>query len=262
MAEQFITLTTDFGTASPFVAAMKGVILGINPALRIIDLSHEIPPFGLRHAAFFLAESLPYFPPESLHVIVVDPGVGSSRAVLHVRVAGQQLLVPDNGCWTLLAQKDKQPPEVIHVTQTRYCRQNISTTFHGRDIFAPVAAHLSLGVPPSQLGTPVNEWQKLDWPGPVADAQGITGEVVFVDHFGNMITNIAGTSLPAGGQVRIAVAGGVEVPRVRTYSDAPVGTLVGLVSSSGFVEVAESQGNASRRLGLGVGAAIRVDWES
>jgi S-adenosylmethionine hydrolase len=262
MAEQFITLTTDFGTASPFVAAMKGVILGINPAVRIIDLSHEIPPFDLRHAAFFLAESLPYFPQETLHVIVVDPGVGSSRAVLHVRVAGQRLLVPDNGCWTLLAQKNRRSPEVIRVTETRYCRHTISATFRGRDIFAPVAANLSLGLPPDQLGAPVSGWQKLDWPAPVIDAQGITGEVVFVDHFGNLITNISGASLPAGAQVRITLGSGIEVPRVRTYSDASVGTLVGLVSSSGFVEVAEVQGNASRRLALSVGAAVRVDWKS
>ncbi len=261
MAEQFITLTTDFGTASPFVAAMRGVILGINPVVRIIDLSHDIPPFDVRHVSFFLAESLPYFPPGTLHVIVVDPGVGSSRAVLHVTVAGQRLLVPDNGCWTLLAEKDKRSPEVIRVTETRYCRHTISATFHGRDIFAPVAANLSLGLPPDQLGAAVNEWQKLDWPAPVVDAQGITGEVVFVDHFGNLITNISGASLPAGAQVRITLAGGIEVPRVRTYSDAPMGTLVGLVSSSGFVEVAEVQGNASRRLALGVGAAVRVDWK-
>src|SRR5258708_7667826 len=113
MADPIITLTTDFGTDSPFVAAMKGVLLSINPAARLIDLSHDIPPFDVRHVSFFLAEALPYFPPGTLHVVVVDPEVGSHRDVLFVAVAGQRLLVPDNGCWTLLAEGHSRPLRVI-----------------------------------------------------------------------------------------------------------------------------------------------------
>jgi S-adenosylmethionine hydrolase len=262
MADQIITLTTDFGTASPFVAAMKGVILSINPAARIIDLSHEIPPFSLRHASFFLAEALPYFPPGTLHVVVVDPEVGTSRAVLHVCVAGQRLLVPDNGCWTLLAEGHARPLHVIRVAEPRFWRPIVSATFHGRDIFAPVAAYLSLGINPAELGPTVTEWRELKWPTPARHANNITGEVIFVDHFGNMITNISGaviSSTPAN--ARISLPGGIEARRVRAYTDAPNGTLVALVSSSGLLEIAEVQGNASRRLSLGVGAPIRVDWK-
>jgi S-adenosylmethionine hydrolase len=262
MAEQIITLTTDFGTASPFVAAMKGVILSINPAARIVDLSHEIPPFSLRHASFFLAEALPYFPPGTLHVVVVDPEVGTSRAVLLVCVAGQRLLVPDNGCWTLLAEGNARPLHVIRVSEPRFWRPIVSATFHGRDIFAPVAAYLSLGINPAELGPTVTEWRQLDWPAPARHAHNITGEVIFVDHFGNLITNISGACLAATpAKARITIAGGTEARRVRAYTDAPTGTLVALVSSSGLLEVAEVQGNASRRLGLGVGAAVRVDWK-
>jgi S-adenosylmethionine hydrolase len=262
MAEQIITLTTDFGTASPFVAAMKGVILSINSAARIIDLSHEIPPFSVRHAAFFLAEALPYFPTGTLHVVVVDPEVGSDRAVLFVAVAGQRLLVPDNGCWTLLAEGRTRPLRVIRVTEKRFWRPIVSPTFHGRDIFAPVAGYLSLGINPTELGPTVTEWRQLDWPAPARNADSITGEVIFVDHFGNLITNICGAALAAApSPIRITLAGGTEAKRVRTYSDAPVGTLVGLVSSNGLLEVAEVQGHASRRLLLGVGAAVRVEWK-
>src|SRR5689334_6880379 len=146
MAQPIITLTTDFGSRSPFVAAVKGVILSINPEARLVDLSHEIPPYDIRHAAFFLADAVPYFPPGTLHVVVVDPGVGGERAILHVTVGEQRLLVPDNGCWILLARG--QSPSVIRVSEPRFWRPVVSSSFHGRDIFAPVAAHLGLGVNP------------------------------------------------------------------------------------------------------------------
>src|SRR5262245_9010783 len=163
MADSIITLTTDFGTSSPFVAAMKGVILGINPAARIVDLTHDIPPHDLRHVSFFLAESLPYFPPGSLHVVVVDPEVGTSRNVLFVAVANQRLLVPDNGCWTLLAEGHAQPLRVLRLAEKRFWRPTVCNTFHGRDIFAPVAAYLSLGVNPGDLGPEVTRWRELSW---------------------------------------------------------------------------------------------------
>jgi len=146
MAEVPITLTTDFGEGSPYVAAMKGVVLALNPNARLLDLSHTIPPQDLYHAAFFLRSALPYFPPGTIHVIVVDPGVGTSRAALYVETAGERLLVPDNGCWTPFAQTVAQPPVVVRLAEPRYWRPHVSATFHGRDIFAPVAAHLSLAL--------------------------------------------------------------------------------------------------------------------
>ena len=170
MPDPIITLTTDFGTDSPFAAAMKGVILSINPAVRLVDLSHDVPPFDVRHVSFFLAEALPYFPPGTLHVVVVDPGVGSNRSVLFVAVAGQRLLAPDNGCWTLLAEGHSKPLRVIRLAEPRFWRPIVSPTFHGRDIFAPAAAYLSLGINPAELGPTVTEWKQLAWPAPCATA--------------------------------------------------------------------------------------------
>lgn len=263
MADAIITLTTDFGTASPFVAAIKGVILSINPAAHITDLSHDIPPYDVRHAAFFLAEALPYFPPGTLHVVVVDPEVGSDRAVLYASVAGQRLLVPDNGVWTLLANAHQdQPIRVVRITEPRFFRPVVSATFHGRDIFAPVAAYLSLGVSPAELGPTITKWRQIDWPTARVEPDGLTGEVIFVDHFGNLITNISPSCLaPAGKRAWQARIGEHAVARrVRTYHDATPGEVVALFSSSGLLEVAEVQGNAASRLSLGVGAPVRVSW--
>jgi S-adenosylmethionine hydrolase len=260
MSDPIITLTTDFGKRSPFVAAMKGVILSINPSARILDLSHDIPPFDLRHVSFFLAEALPYFPAGTIHVVVVDPEVGGDRDVLFVSVANQRLLAPDNGCWTLLAERHAQPLRVLRVTEPRYWRPTVSHTFHGRDIFAPVAAYLSLGVNPSEVGRVVTSWRELSWPAPARVPDGLRGEVIFVDHFGNLITNLCGAALTAAAKLRVWIGEGVEARRVRTYADGKVGELVALVNSSGLLEVAEVQGDASRRLGLGAGAPARVEW--
>jgi S-adenosylmethionine hydrolase len=264
MAQPIITLTTDFGTRSPFVAAVKGVILSVNPDAHIVDLSHDIPPYDLRHAAFFLADALPYFPPGTLHVVVVDPGVGGERAILYVAVGDQRLLVPDNGCWAVLADRHGPPCEVIRVTEPRFWRPAVSATFHGRDIFAPVAAHLSLGVDPIQLGPRTTQWQQPAWPTPANRPDGIAGEVLFVDGFGNLITNISSADLAAAGPRPGRVClGSTVVPRlVRTYSDAAPGELVALVSSNGLLEVAEVQGNAARRLSAGPGASVLVEWPS
>jgi S-adenosylmethionine hydrolase len=262
MADTLITLTTDFGTDSPYVAAMKGVILSINPAARLVDLSHDIPPQDVRHTAFFLAEAVPYFPPGTIHVVVVDPGVGSDRAALYVSVAGQRLLVPDNGCWTLLAECHAQPRRVLRLAEARFWRPTVSATFHGRDVFAPVAGYLSLGINPAELGPPMTKWVQPVWPAPVKTAEGITGEVLFVDHFGNLITNIAGAILPAGNRpVQITINGTPVARRVRTYADAQKGELVALVCSSGLMEVAVAQGSAAQRLGVTAGAAVSVAWQ-
>lgn len=255
-----ITLTTDFGDGSPYVAAMKGVILGVNRGARLLDLSHRIPPQDIRHAAFFLAGALPYFPTGVLHVVVVDPGVGTERAVLYVEVGGHRLLVPDNGCWTELAHGIAQPPTVIRVTERRYWRPEVSATFHGRDIFAPVAGHLSRGLDPRQLGPVTSEWVQLQSPAPVLGPERLAGEVIFVDDFGNLLTNIPGAAFTAlqDRAVRITVAGHQVPRRVRTYGEAEPGSLVALVSSNGSLEVAVTQGSAAARLGVRAGAQVEV----
>src|SRR5262245_5025923 len=166
MNEPIITLTTDFGADSPYVAAMKGIILGINSQARIVDLSHHIPPQDIAHAGFFLTAAIPFFPPGVIHVVVVDPGVGSERAVLYVEAAGHRLLVPDNGCWTEFAQILPAPPVVRRVSESCYWRPTVSATFHGRDIFAPVAGWLSRGLNPENLGPLVSNWAHLEMPAP------------------------------------------------------------------------------------------------
>lgn len=278
MPEPLITLTTDFGTGSPYVAALKGVILGINPWARLIDLSHTIPPQDLHHVGFFLRTVLPCFAAGPIHVVVVDPGVGSDRHLLYVEVAGHRLLVPDNGCWTSLDSPG--PAQVRRLTEPRFWRQPVSATFHGRDILAPVAAHLSLGLDPADLGPVASDWERLEQSRPTFDRASdcVRGRVQFVDPFGNLITDISSNALyvmtqtaPAGGgqrstrqmhnwpaSLRVRV-GDAEVGRyVRTYADAEPGRLVFLFSSDNLLEVAVTQGNAARDLGASVGTPVAI----
>jgi S-adenosylmethionine hydrolase len=260
MTDPLITLTTDFGEDAPYVAALKGVILGINPRARVLDLSHAIPPQDLRHTAFFLKTAIPYFPREAIHVIVVDPGVGSERALLYVEVAGHQLLVPDNGCWTPLIPPGNAIPTVRVLADPHYWRQPVSATFHGRDILAPAAAWLSRGVSPELLGPVVSKWVNLPIPKPELGPDRLRGEVIFVDHYGNLITNIPGEAFLAlrDRSLRVSVGNAETSLKVRTYSDAAPGTLVALVSSSGMLEVAVVQGSAAARTGAALGTPVTV----
>jgi S-adenosylmethionine hydrolase len=260
MPDPIITLTTDFGAAAPYAAAMKGVILALNPAARLVDLTHQIPPQDVRHAAFFLMSAVPYFPPGTIHVVVVDPGVGTERAILYVEAGGQRLLAPDNGCWTLLAGES---PRVIRLAEPRFWRQPVSATFHGRDIFAPVAARLGLGTDPALLGPPAAEWARLTVPAPRPVEGGTVGEIIFIDDFGNIITNIrAEWARPPD----LLILGGASLRRgadfrwVRSYGEAEPGSLVALVSSVGLFEVAVNQGNAAERLSVRVGDPMTVGW--
>jgi S-adenosyl-L-methionine hydrolase (adenosine-forming) len=260
MPDPIITLTTDFGADSPYVAAMKGVILAINPAARLVDLSHQIWAQCVRHAAFFLAQTIPHFPPEVIHVVVVDPGVGTERALLYVEIDGHRILAPDNGCWTILKGT---PRMVIRLTERKYWREVVSNTFHGRDILAPVAAHLSQGVDPALLGPELQNWEKLEMPAPVDLADGVGGEVIFIDHFGNLITNIPASLVQPGRPTRLIV-GGRECPNfvwARAYADVELDEVVLLISSSGFVEIAVNQGSAAHRFGSAIGTPVLVGWK-
>jgi S-adenosylmethionine hydrolase len=258
MADSIITLTTDFGDDSPYVAAMKGVILALNPAARLVDLSHQIPPQDVTHSAFFLPACVPLFPAGTIHVIVIDPGVGTDRALLYVEIGGQRLLVPDNGCWTTLI--GDQAPIVIRLEEQRFWRQPVSHTFHGRDILAPVAGHLSLGADPHLLGPAVSEWVRWEEPRPSVKPNELVGEVVFVDHFGNLISNIPGDAFRALATrpVRISIGGQEVRRRVDSYAQAKPGELVALISSSGRLEIAVVNGNAARHVQAKVGTPIQV----
>jgi len=260
MDNPLITLTTDFGDASPYVAAMKGVILGIHPQARLLDLSHHIPPQHLRHTAFFLLHALPYFPRGVIHVIVVDPGVGSERALLYVDLDGHQLLVPDNGCWTPLAAGLSRRPVVRRLAEPLFWRPTVSATFHGRDILAPVAAWLSRGLDPDLLGPLQTKWVQLDMPAPSLEPDRVSGEVIFVDPFGNLITNISADMLASlkGRPVRVAIGGEVVAGLARTYAEVAPGTLLALISSGGLLEVAVNQGSAAERLRVSAGAPVQI----
>ena len=193
-------------------------------------------------------------------MVVVDPGVGTSRALLYVEIGHHRLLVPDNGCWTELARRLGGPPLVIRLTEPRYWRQTVSTTFHGRDILAPAAAWLTLDLDPDRLGQPTSDWADFRLPSPEATPDRVKGEVIFVDRFGNLITNIPVEAIEklAGRALRTTVGDDAIPQFVRAYGDAPAGTLVALVSSAGTLEIAVVNGSTASQLHRGVGTLVEV----
>lgn len=260
MSSPLITLTTDFGAASPYVAVMKGVILSINPDARILDLTHVIRPQDLRHASYFLTTALPYFPASTIHVCVADPGVGSERAALYAEAGEQRLVGPDNGIFTGVFRHFGGTACVRRLINPRFWRPGVSATFHGRDIFAPVAAHLSLGIDPAELGPEHPEPVELPIHSAVTFGNKWRGEVQFIDDFGNLITNIPACKLKSL-PVTVSISGqSLGLVRwVRTYAEAAAGELVSLFSSDGFFEIAEVNGNAAMRLGAEPGAAVELE---
>jgi hypothetical protein len=250
-----ITFTTDFGDGSSYVAALKGAVLSVNPAARLLDLTHRLPSQDIKSAAWFLADALPYFPAGAIHIIVVDPGVGTNRALLCVEWAGQLLLVPDNGCWTPLVRRNDAVC-VRRLENRRFWGPEVSNTFHGRDILAPVAGHLSLGIAPAEFGPEVTDWTTLTLPQPQVAADAVRGEVAVVDPFGNLVSNIPANDIPPGCEVRIHGIG--SVPWARTYGESEPGALVALIGSSRRLEIAVVNGSAAIRLGVGVGEPVEV----
>jgi S-adenosylmethionine hydrolase len=253
-----ITLTTDFGDYSPYAAVMKGVILSVNSDVRIVDLSHRIPPQDVRHGSYFLATTIPYFPPQTIHVAVVDPGVGTERSILLAEACGQFVLAPDNGLLTGLLDLHR-PAGMWRITESHFWRSPVSATFHGRDIFAPVAARLASDPTPGHFGIAARERVRLLGQPFRVEAQRIIGCVQFIDGFGNLISNIPSDELSRLA-TSISVGGSelVGLHWVRTYGEAAPGELVGLISSDGFVEIAVVNGEASRRLGVAAGAAVEI----
>lgn len=255
-----VTLTTDFGVQSMYAAAMKGALFTVNPNVLVIDLSHAIPPQNLVYTNYFLHATIPYYPKSTLHVVVVDPGVGSERRILFVDMGDYQLLVPDNGCWTSLLEHGVKPARVIQVTETKYFRDRISNTFHGRDIFAPVAGHLSAGVDPQLLGEQVHDWIELALPHAVCTDQELRGEVIFVDDFGNLLTNIPADPFLEWHDKPLETTIGTTTieKRVSHYADAAFGEPAVLVSSMNRVEIGVNQGNAAKQLHADVGTPVQI----
>lgn len=256
-----ITLTTDFGEGSHYVAAMKGVVLGINPHVRIVDLSHAIEPQKIRQGAIALAEASPWFPAGTVHVGVVDPGVGTARRLVYARIGDQQYLAPDNGLLSLLAKRQK-PTRIIELTNSEFWLPAVSNTFHGRDILAPVAAQLSLGVDPEQLGPITPELLPIDWPEPTRQGNRLEGMILGADSFGNLITNISAGLLTdvKHSEAKIRCGNTTISGLSQTYGDHPLGEAIALIGSGGNLEIALVGGNAAKILGLADGASISIEW--
>jgi S-adenosyl-L-methionine hydrolase (adenosine-forming) len=257
-----ITLTTDFGTGSPYVAAMKGVMLGINPAVRLIDLSHAVSSQDVTHGAVLLAETTTWFPAGTIHVAVVDPGVGTARRLLYARIGDQNYLAPDNGLLSLLAKRTR-PVRIVELANSEYWLPAVSNTFHGRDILAPVAGQLSLGLEPERLGPIVFDMQMFDWPEAKAGDHRIDGAVRWIDHFGNLITNIPSSMLESAGpqnSLRISCFGKQIHGTISSYGVRKPGELTALVGSSGYLEIAVVNGSAVKLLNAAAGAPVAVEW--
>jgi len=253
-----ITLTTDFGLADWFVGTMKGVILRVAPNAAIVDLTHGIAPGDIRAGAFALAAAYRYFPAGTIHVAVVDPGVGSERTGVVIETENQFFVGPDNGVFSF-ALRGERLRSIHRLKNPKFQLTEVSRTFHGRDVFAPAAAHLSRGVPAGQFGPRVHDLVQLAWPEPVGTRSGLRGEVVHLDHFGNAITNLPASRVLASGAIKVTVAG-KSVPLRECYADVPRGKPVAVIGSSGLLEIAINGGNAAKALKLKPGARVLLAW--
>lgn len=252
-----IVLTTDFGLTDPFVGLMKGAILSIAPAATIVDLCHHVPPQDIAYGAVVLESALGVFPPQAIHVAVVDPGVGSERDAVAVRTDAGVYVAPDNGLLTLVVRGRRF--EAVRLTRSQFHRPAVSATFHGRDVFAPVAAHLAAGTPLQDLGDPIGELKSIAIPEPEPRGDVLVLHVIAVDHFGNLITDLTASAYDAwrgdrgddAVQVRV---GSTTIRGVRrTFSDVEPGQPLAYLGSLGRLEIAVRNGSAAASLGVGRG---------
>jgi len=263
MRRPLITFVSDFGRDDWFAGVVHGAIHDVCPEADVVDVTHEVPPGRIAHAAFVLEVAAPDFPPGTIHLAVVDPGVGTERRALAVRAHGQLFVGPDNG---ILEWAFADPAaELRSVTEVRYMRIPVSRTFHARDVFGPAAAHLAAGVPLERLGPRVDDPIRGAHPQPRVTAGELIGQVMFVDRFGNGITNLTEAARCAAGfqdgtqdTIEVEAADRVLHGLSRAYGDAPRGTLVALIGSSGRLEIAQVGGDAAERLGLSVGDEVRL----
>lgn len=274
-----ITLTTDFGTADGYVGVMKGVILSIAPNARLVDLSHQVPPQDVARGAYLLYTAFPFFPPDSIHLVVVDPGVGTERRAVALRTPGGTFVGPDNGLFTYVLAEAREWL-AVELTNPAYRLMRVSSTFHGRDLFAPAAAYLSIGVPLEAMGPPVDDLVLLPLPHLEVKPGRAEGEVLYVDRFGNLITSIGrlqwdGDNLAlvpafhrkppspvpiAAAHARVELAERMVSGIRRTYGEAAAGALVALVGSEGFLEIAVCQGDAAHTLGARRGDRVLLSF--
>jgi S-adenosylmethionine hydrolase len=260
MTRRIITLTTDFGLSDHFVGVMKGVILGIQPTAQLIDISHGVQPYDIADGAFTIAQAYRYFPKKTVHVVVVDPGVGSARRPLLAETAGQYFVAPDNGVLSMVFAREPAV-RVRHITNERYFLHPVSRTFHGRDVFSPVAGHLATGVTPAQFGRRIEDYLRATFDQPKHTGKHTwTGAILKSDHFGNLATNFHVDQFPSVRTHAFALKVGLQVITrlALTFSDCDAGELFIVVGSSGYLEVARSQGSAAQALGCGAGSPVEL----
>jgi S-adenosyl-L-methionine hydrolase (adenosine-forming) len=254
-----ITLLTDFGTADGFVGVMQGVILGINPQAQLVDLSHQVAAQQILPAALILRSAVRFFPAGTVHVAVVDPGVGSARRPIVIDTEHGLLVGPDNGVLSLAATAAARR-QVRLIENETLVRQPVSQTFHGRDVFAPVAAHLSRGVSVDVVGPRLHSIVELTVPPPQQTPAGLIGEVIYVDHFGNLLTNIAADALthfPLQG-LSVSIDDKPVAGPVAAYAAVPEGAALAIVGSWGVVEIAVRNGSAAQTFAAGPGTPVTV----
>jgi S-adenosylmethionine hydrolase len=255
-----ITLTTDFGLKDAFVGVMKGVIASINPQAQVIDLTHGIPAQDVVAGALTLRHSVGYFPPGTIHVAVIDPGVGSARRPLLIECDGNYFIGPDNGVLSLAVDEGHRAC-ITRLANPAYQLQPASATFHGRDIFAPAAAHVSRGVPPSAFGERLATFHRLALPKAVCGPGEITGAIIYIDHFGNLFTNIEERDLTelADARLEIVIGGGIRINGIAPhYAAVGTGDLVGITNSWGLLEIAAPGASAQRRTGVKIGDPVKL----
>lgn len=257
---RIITLMTDFGTSDHYVGVMKGVILNINPQAQIVDITHTIPPQDVHAAAFLIDSAYRYFPTGTIHVIVVDPGVGSERRALVCHTETAYFVCPDNGILTHILRNEERI-HTVALENSAYFLPQVSNTFHGRDIFAPVAAHLSHSIGIDRLGNPVTHPVQLPVPRPEVTDKAVIGQVIWIDSFGNLVTNVSHEILELlEGQDSVVIhAGGAEIDRLnRSYAESAVSEVLAIIGSFNRLEISINQGNAAQVLGLKRGDRIAI----
>lgn len=256
-----ITLTTDFGLRDGFVGIMKGVIYGIAPQVKIVDISHTIAPQDIREGAYTLWRAVPFFPPGTIHICVVDPGVGTNRRPLAARLGDHYFVGPDNGLLTPLihaAEDHKKPGEFIHLNNPKYWLPRISRTFHGRDIFSPVAAHLANGVPLGELGTAFEDPVRLELPRPKQTESGWIAHITSIDVFGNLTTDLPISALEGQTDILVRLPGAEIHGITESYGHKQPGDIIAVVDSEDFLEIAVVNGNAAQKLGVKMGDRVEV----
>jgi len=259
MAKPILTLTTDFGVSDHYVGAMKGVILSVCPQAQIVDISHEVKPFGISEGAYLIAQAYRYYPARTVHVVVVDPGVGTSRRPILMEAAGQRFVAPDNGALAMIYSRETAKIRLI--SNEKYFRQPVSRTFHGRDIFAPVAAHVAAGVPPARMGKLIQDYLRPVFEKPQRTGKRTwMGRILKIDRFGNIITNFHAGEFPDLDQRNFSLALGPREVSVmaRNYAQCGPGELFAIWGSSEYLEVSIGQGSAAREVGCESGAAVEL----